>query len=325
MKKFTHLNATSVNQASSLLAEHQGKAEAIAGGTDLLGELIYRSQPSQPEYIINLKTISGLDYIREEGGNLKIGANTRLHDIAANGVVTSKYPALAKAAHLVASWQIRNMGTIAGNICQENRCMYLRSSWNKFNCLKKNSGGLCYALAGTNTYHSVFGAASGCVAVNPSDTAPVLVALDAKIKTNKRTIDAGDFFAVKVAPAKPGNTVLEDDEIVTEIEIPAPPAGSKQAFVKIMHRRAIDFALASAAVLVTPATGNVTSARIVLNGVSPNPRRATAAETALVGKTISATVADEVANAAIQGSLALQNNRYKLQLIKAAVKKALLA
>jgi xanthine dehydrogenase YagS FAD-binding subunit len=313
MKKFTHINANTVEGAVGSLAEFGDSASAIAGGTDLLGELVLRSRREQPEYIINLKTISGLDYINEDSSGLKIGAMTRLHDIAFSSTVISNYPALAEAARKVASWQIRNMGTIGGNICQQVRCLYLRSSWNKFDCIRKG-GALCYSTLGDNRFNSIFGAAGGCIAVNPSDTAPVLVALGATIMTSSRSIDAEDFFDGL------NTTVLASDEIVTEIQIPAPASGSRQAFAKASIRKAVDFALASAAVFITS-----NEARVVLGGVAPTPIRATVAENALQGQAISESLAEAVAEAAVDGAVKLPNNGYKVQVTKGVVKRAVLA
>lgn len=320
MKEFTHINATTVSEATSALSQYGDRANVIAGGTSLLGELIVRCRPVQPEYIINLKTIDGMDYITEDSSGLKIGALVRLNDIAASSVVKSKYTALAQAASKVASFRLRNMGTIGGNICQEVRCWYYWTSDNKFNCLRKNPNGICQALVGDNRFqHSIFGAAGGCVAANISDTGPALIALDASIVTSKRTIAAEDFWEGFT------NTVLEDGEIVTEIQVPAPPAGSRSAFAKASIRRAIDFALASAAILVTPASGTITSARVALGGVAPTPIRATKAEDELEGNAISEAVADAAAEAAIDGAVALTYNKYKLSVAKGVVKRALLA
>jgi|DeeseametaMP2100_FD_k123_72603_1 xanthine dehydrogenase YagS FAD-binding subunit len=319
MKKFTHINASTVAEAASALGQYGDKAAAVAGGTDLLRELNMRVRPEQPEYVVNLKTIAGLDYIEEDSGGLKIGALTRLHDIAFSSVVQSKYSVLAQAARKVASKQVRNMGTISGNITQQVQCWYYRSSFNKFNCLRKPGGTLCYATLGNNRYHSIFGAAEGCISVHPSDTAPALVALDAKIVTNTRTIDAADFFDGL------RSTVLDSDEIITEIQVPTPPANSKQSFAKASVRKAIDFAIANVAVVIAPASGSITSARVVLNGVAPTPKRATKAEEALVGNTITDAVADAAAEAAVDGAIALPYNKYKIAVAKGVVKRALLA
>jgi len=322
MKRFTHINATTVGEAASALSQYGDKANVIAGGTDLLGQLVGWIRPTQPEYIINLKTIPGLDSITEDATGLKIGALTRLDDIASSSTVQSKYSVLAQAARKVASWQIRNMGTIGGNICQDVRCWYFRATWNKFDCLRKNPAGVCQALIGDNRFqHSIFGAANGCIAANVSDTAPALIALDAKIVTSENTAgyDAEDFFDGF------NKTVLAADEIITEIQIPTPPSGSKQAFAKASMRRAVDFALASCAVVIAPATGSVTSARVALGAVAPTPIRATAAEDALIGNAISEAVAETVAAAAVAGATAQIYNKYKIQLAKGVVKRAILA
>ena len=156
MKKFKHLNADSLESAVSVLKEHGRKARVIAGGTDLLGEMQDAILPEYPEVIVNLKTIAGLDYIREEGGKLHIGALTRLEDIATNDLVNKKYPLLAEASCKTASPHIREMGTIGGNICQSNRCWYYWVADNRFNCLRKG-GATCYAVNGDARYHSIFG------------------------------------------------------------------------------------------------------------------------------------------------------------------------
>jgi len=320
MKEFTHINATTVDDAVSALGQYGDKAMVLAGGTDLIGELVDRVTPVQPEYIVNLKTIPGLASIEEDSAGLKIGALTLLDDIVSSSVVQSNYSVLAQAARKVASWQIRNMGTIGGNICQENRCCYYRTSWNKFDCLRKNPSGICYALLGDNRYqHSIFGASNGCVAANVSDIAPALLALDASIVTSTRTIAAADFFDGF------SKTVLNDDEIVTEIQIPAPPSGSKQAFVKASVRRAVDFALASCAVVIAPATGSITSAMVALGGVAPTPIRATGAEDALMGNAISESVAETAAAEAVKGTTVLPYNKYKIEMTKGVVKQAILA
>jgi xanthine dehydrogenase YagS FAD-binding subunit len=192
MYTFKHVDAKTVAEASSALAE--GNAVAVAGGTDLLGTLKDRNMRDYPETVVNLKSITpSLDYIKEEGSMLKIGALTRLHDIATNTTVLGNYAALAQAASRTASPHIRELGTIGGNMCQDIRCWYYRLHENRFDCIRKG-GNMCYAMAGENQFHSIFGAVKACVAVNPSDTAPALVAMDAKIITNKRTIDAESFW-----------------------------------------------------------------------------------------------------------------------------------
>jgi xanthine dehydrogenase YagS FAD-binding subunit len=317
MRTFTHIDAKTLNEATSALTQYSGKAQVIAGGTDLLGTMKFFQLPDYPQAVINLKTISpSLEYIKVEGGVLKIGALTKLEDIATSTDVNSQWDALAQAAGRTASPHIREMGTIGGNICQFTRCWYFRHAENRFFCLRKG-GGLCYALAGQNRYHSIFGGVSGCVAVNPSDTAPALVALNASIVTTKRTIAAESFWDFAV----PGSTVLANDEIVTEIQVPAPAADVISAFLKFAIRTSIDFPVVNCAALIGGDT-----ARICLNAVFNKPYRATKAEDAIKGKTINEANAETAGTAAISGATPLPGNfnNWKIQLAKALVKKTIL-
>ena len=314
-KKFAHVNATTIDEASSIL--RAGKAAVISGGTDLLGTMRFEILPNYPEVLVNLKTIPGLDYIKEEGGVLRIGALTRLEDIAKNDMIRKKYTALAEGAHRTATPHIREMGTIAGNICQFTRCWYFRNPDNRFFCIRKG-GKQCFAMAGDNRYHSIFGALKYCLAVNPSDTAPALVALNAKVKTNKRVIEAEQFWDMTV----PGSTVLASDEIVTEIQIPAPAAGAKSAFIKFAIRKSIDFPIVNCAAMI--GGGN---ARICMNAVYNKPYRATQAEEAIKGKSINEANADAAGAAAVSSAKALpgDRNKWKIPIAKTMVKRAILA
>jgi len=315
IKKFTHIDAKTVDEASSILKS--GKASALSGGTDLLGTMRFEVLPNYPEVVVNLKSIPGLEYIKEETSMLRIGALTRLEDIAKNDRIKTGYSALAEAAHRTATPHIRDMGTIAGNICQLTRCWYFRLPDNRFNCVRKG-GTECFAVRGDNRYHSIFGAVKSCFAVNPSDTAPALVALNAKIQTNTRLIEAEDFWDMAI----PGSTVLAADEIVTEIQIPKPAAGSKSAFIKFAIRKSIDFPIVNCAASVSG--GN---ARICLNAVYNKPYRATAAEESINGKPIEETSADAAGSAAVESAMVLpgEKNKWKIQIAKTMVKRALLA
>jgi len=324
MYQVAHVNATTVQEATSALGK--GKAMAIAGGTDLITYLKGMFSPIVPDTIVNLKTIPGLSYIREEGGSLRIGALTTLTTVANSTLVQNSYTALAQAAKAVAAPELRNMGTIGGNICQSSRCTYYRNEYNDFPCVRKAQGSTCYALTGYNRkYHAVFGPMSGCVAVCPSDVAVALVALGARIVTSSRTINASEFFATKIAPNGEGINVLEANEIVTEIQVPALAAGAKSTYRKFSFRKSIDFPVVSVAAVVTVSGGNASNASIVLGGVYGIPRRATAAETAINGGAIDATRAQAAGDAAITGTMALSQNHYKLQLIKTMVRRTLLS
>jgi xanthine dehydrogenase YagS FAD-binding subunit len=322
VKRFVHIDAATVEEAVSHLRRYGDGASVIAGGTDLLGKMKERILPRYPEAIVNLKTIRGLDYIREEGGMLRIGALTRLQDIADDSIVKGGYSALADAAGKTASPNLREMGTLGGNICQDIRCWYYRSANNRFPCLKKG-GGRCYAIEGDNRYHSIFGGTveEGCYAVHPSDTAPALIALAARIVTSKRTVDAEDFFAVGVCKT----TILESDEIVTEIQVPTPPEGTRSAFEKFSLRKSIDFAIVNCAASVTVSGGEVAAARICLNAVHIKPYRSTDAEESIVGKALTEQNAEAAGVAAVSSARPMTHNAYMIQIARTLVKRALLA
>ncbi len=313
MRAFNHLNAKTLAEARTALAG--GKACLIAGGTDLIGTLKDNILPAYPAAVVNIKTVPGLDFIREDAGLLKIGAATRLADIAGHPLINQKYTALAQAAARVATPHIRDMGTIGGNLAQLHRCWYFRKPENRFPCIRKG-GSTCFAMTGDNRYHSIFGAVKGCIAVHPSDVAPALIALNAKVITNKRTLDTENFFDVRI----PGNTVLDADEIITEIQVPAPPAGAKSAFIKFAIRKSIDFPIVNCAVM----TGGK-APRIALNAVAPKPYRALKAEAAVAGKPVNQANAEAAGDAAVADAKPLPATRYKVQLARVLVKRALLA
>jgi len=291
----------------------------IAGGTDLLGKMKDEILPVYPEALVNIKTIPGLDSISYENGALSIGALARLEDIAADEVVKRDFHALAEAARRAASTHLREMGTVGGNICQDIRCWYYRNPNNRFPCLRKG-GGRCYAIDGDNRYHSIFGGSveKGCYAVHPSDIAPALVALDASIKTTKRTIRAEDFFQVSVTKT----TVLDDDEIATLIEVPR-PAG-KSSFIKFALRKAIDFPIVNCAAMISVSQKKVASARICLNAVYVTPYRAVEAEKAIIGKAIAEADAEAAGASAVSAAKPMTHNAYMVPVAKAMVKRAIL-
>jgi xanthine dehydrogenase YagS FAD-binding subunit len=322
VKQFKHFNAYSVDEAAAVLGRYGRRAGIIAGGTDLLGKMKDLVLPTYPEALVNIKTIPGLDSIREEGGMLKIGALTKLSAVAGHPVVLSKFKALAQAALRTASPQLRNMGTIGGNICQDIRCWYYRTALNRFSCLRKG-GGRCYAIKGDNRFHSIFGGSveKGCMAVHPSDTAPALIALGAQMVTSKRVMNVLDFFQVRLN----NTTVLDPDEIVTEIHIPMLEAGTRSAFIKFAQRKSIDFPIVNCAAALTLDKDQVTGARICLNAVHVIPRRVLKAEEAITGKTITAENAEEAAKAAVSDARPLEHNAYMVQIAKTLVKRTILA
>lgn len=322
MRTFAHFNARTLDEAVSILRRYGDRAQVVAGGTDLLGKMKDEILPKYPEAIINLKTIPGLEYIREDSKTLTIGALTRLEDIATHPIIMGRYGALAESAHRAASPHLREMGTLGGNICQDIRCWYYRHPSNRFPCLRKG-GGRCYGLEGENRYHSIFGGSveKGCVAVHPSDTAPALIALDAKVKTSTRTLDAEDLFNVKVGRT----TVLDCDEIVTGFEVPPPSEGGKSAFVKFALRKTIDFPIVNCAAMIASKGGKVRAARVCLNAVYVKPYRAKKAEDLMVGKEINEANAGAAGEAVVSDAKPLPHNGYMVQIAKVMVKRAILA
>jgi xanthine dehydrogenase YagS FAD-binding subunit len=322
MRRFTHINARTIDEAVSALRRYGNRAHIIAGGTDLLGKMKDEILPRYPEAVINIKTIPGLDFIQEEKGMLKIGALTRLEDIGKEPVIKDRYTALAQAASRTASPHLREMGTLGGNICQDIRCWYYRNPNNRFPCLRKG-GGRCYAIEGDNRYHSIFGGSveGGCYAVHPSDTAPALIALNAKIVTSKRTVNAEDFFQVDILKT----TVLDADEIVTEIHVSEPSHSTRSAFQKFAIRKSIDFPIVNCAAMITHSAGKVSTARICLNAVFVKPYRAIKAEEAIVEKVIDETTAEAAGISALSDAKPLEHNRYMVQIAKTLVKRVLLA
>jgi len=322
MKSFNHVNVKTVGEAVKLLKYYKGKAKLIAGGTDLLGILMDRILPDSPEVIINIKTIHGLDYIKEDGKGLKIGALAKLSDIAKSPMVKGDYKVLAEAAEAVATPQIRNMGTIGGNLCQDVRCWYYRYPHHlggRILCLRKGRGP-CLAVAGDNRYHAIL-EGKKCFAVCPSDMAIALTALDAKVKIQtpigSRTIGVKDFF-------KTLKNVLEPGEMVTEIQVPKPLDKTRQTFLKFTLRKPVDFAIVSVASVITVRDGVCKDAKIVLGAVAPIPVKATEVEQSIKGKVIDATMAAEAAEAAVTDARPLSMNTYKVEITKTLVKRAIL-
>lgn len=314
-----HINAGSIAETLHVLGEYREEAKIIAGGVDLIS--LMKNEIIEPNVLVNIKTIPELAYIKEDAEGLKIGALTTLNDIETSPIITSQYTVLAEAAHSVAGPQIRNMGTIVGNLCQDVRCWYYRRSpatGKGFFCYRKG-GKLCYAVGGDNRYHAVIGGKK-CYAVCPSDMAPALVALEAKLKivsaAGERVMPVEELYTPL------GNT-LKPDEIITELQVPALLAGSRQRYLKFRLRKAIDFALSSVAAVITVDDGVVSTAGIVLGGVAPIPYRAAATEETLRGEIITKTVAETAAKAALVEAKPLSMNAYKLPIIEALVRKAI--
>ena len=323
MRSLKHISARTVSEACSLLRKHKGRAWLNAGGTDLLSTLKGEFLFDPPEALIDIKTISGLDYIREDEGALKIGALAKLSDIVESPLLGQRYRVLAKAAHSVATPQVRNMATLGGNLCQDVRCWYYRYPRHiggPMRCLRKGNGP-CLAVSGDNRYHAIL-EGKRCFAVCPSDIAVALATLDTQIKIEsprgERRIAVTDFFGAL------GNS-LKRDEMVTEIEIPRVTELAKQVFLKFTLRRPGDFAIVSVASVITVEGGICSDARIALGAVAPAPVRAQKAEEVIRGRSIDQKVATEAADQAVASAKPLSMNAYKIEITRRLVERAILS
>jgi xanthine dehydrogenase YagS FAD-binding subunit len=321
MKNFEHVNAASPAGAVSLLNQNHN-SRTIAGGTDLFAEM--RLGIVTPDRLVNLKTIPGLADIRfDEKSGLQIGALATLDDIAGNNIISERYPILFKAISVAASPQLRNRGTIAGNLCQDSRCWYYRG---QFRCWLKG-GETCYAREGENGYHAIFDGGP-CYTVHPSDPAPALIALDARLliigKHGERTLFLEELYR---RPHLAGRrlTVLEPDEIITEINLPVPAKESRGTYIKAMERRVWSFALASVAAQITFDNNIVKDSRLVLGGVAPKPWRLKNIESALLNMPLDDQTIDRAVELVGEGAQPLSHNGYKVPLVKGILKEGLLA
>ncbi len=325
MRNFDYYKVTTVSQAVALLARHQEKAAVMAGGSDMLTMMKDRVEGQKlkaPQHVLDVTGIKELSYIREEKNSLNIGSATTLADIASSPVVSAKVPLLSQAASQVAVPQIRNVGTLGGNLCQRPRCWYFRGR--PFaDCLRKG-GGNCYAQAGENQYHAIF-ANGTCCMVHPSDMAVALTALGAKVEIaaakRKRLVPIDQFY---MNPEKSvlKETVLLPGELVAGVEVALPVQTTKGVFRKLKERQAFDFAIVSVAAYVSVRDDLVSDARIVLGGVAPFPWRSTAAEAALKGKKLKDAIGAACA-AVVQGAAPLSNNGYKVKATQGIVEEAL--
>jgi xanthine dehydrogenase YagS FAD-binding subunit len=321
MKNFEWTEPQTVEQALAWLAKANGKAVLMAGGTDLFTEI--KEGVVQPDLVIDLKSVPGLAAIKQEKDGVRIGALTTVAALAADTMIKRDYPGLSEAAGSLATPQLRNAGTVSGNLCQRPRCWYYRDE--QMVCRKKG-GSQCFAAKGRNKYHAIFGGGI-CHIVYPSDLAPMLIALDARITISSprgdRELPLADFYALPAKNVRREN-VLAPDELVREVEIPAAKKGTRSAYVKLKERETWDFALVSAAVRGTVSGGGLGDMAIVLGGVAPIPWRLGKTETSLKGKKLNEALIKEALRADLQEARPLEENGYKVPLVEAAVTRALL-
>jgi xanthine dehydrogenase YagS FAD-binding subunit len=318
---FELFQPTTVDDALALQARHGAKAWVLAGGLDSFDW--FKDRIKRPEVVIDLSQIKELRGIRTVGDGIEIGAMTTLTEVVRHPMVREKYGILPNAAEAAASPQIRNQGTIGGNVSQDARCWYYRGGWPCY----RAGGNICYAdtPTGLNREHAILDA-DRCVAVNPSDTAPALIALDAKmvIRTPKgeRVVNAEDYF---IGPAIDITrmTILQPGDLLTTIRIPSTWAGSQFYFEKVRDRSVWDFALVNVAAAVVTSGSVIERIRLVVNGVAAHPSRLTAVEAAVQGKPRNEETAELAGQVAIRGAQPLQHNGYKVPLMRNLVKRAI--
>ena len=329
MKAFEWMSPTSITDAVSALKsapapdDIDDAARPIAGGQDLLTTM--KDYITRPSRVVNLKGIRGLDKIVEDGkGGLRIGALVTLAQLEEHTVVRRSFPGLAEAAHSIATPQIRNLGTVGGNLCQRPRCWYFRLE--EAVCLKKG-GSECFAATGENKYNAILGGGPSYI-VHPSDLAPMLVALGGSVSVvspdGKRSVLLDKFFTLPADGNLRRENVLKNDEIITEIHVPASKFAAHSTYLKFKERDSMDFAMAAvAAAVALGANKTMSEARLVLGGVAPIPWRVPKAEAALIGKTLNSDVLATAARIALEGAKPLEKNAYKIPLTQTLVRRAL--
>jgi xanthine dehydrogenase YagS FAD-binding subunit len=321
MPAFELLQPSSIADAQKLLEHHGRDAWVLAGGLDSFDWL--KDRIKKPKVVIDLSGIAELKGIRATSDGIEIGAMTTLTEVVQHPLVRQKYKLLAESAELVASPQIRNQGTIGGNVSQDARCWYYRAGWPCY----RAGGNICYADTpeGRNREHAILHA-ERCVAVNPSDTAPALIAVDAKFviltPNGERVIDAEDYF---IGPDIDITSlhVLKPGELLTAIRIPSAWEGVQFYFEKVRDRNVWDFPLLNVASAMVISNGVIDKIRIAVNGAAATPLRLTAVEDAVRGKPANVSTGAMAGKLAVQGAVALQFNAYKIPLMRNLVKRAI--
>ena len=321
MKAFSYVNPRNEKEAISALSAEPDKVMPLAGGQDLLARL--KDYVAEPDRIVNVKGALDATVTPMPGGGLKIGAAMKLVDLAENAQVAKLYPAIALAAIEVGTPQIRNQGTVGGNLNQRPRCWYFRNE--EFVCFKKG-GNVCFSPAGENQFHAIFGSGPSFI-VHPSSLAVPSVAYGATFRLagpkGERMVAAADYFTMPTMQNVRTENVLAPNELLTHVILPA-PGTVKSGHYEVRYKESHDWPIAFATVVIGMAGDTVKSARVVMGAVAPVPWRSQAAEAALVGKPLNEETAAAAAEAALRDARPLSQNAYKIQVAKTAVKRAIL-
>jgi xanthine dehydrogenase YagS FAD-binding subunit len=322
MRTFDYQSASSLNETLTLLGQNgDGAARPLAGGTDLL--TLMKAEITAPARLIDIKRIAELPRgIEESEQGFSIGALTTLAEVETSPLLRQHFPILTEAAAMAATPQLRNMATLGGNLLQRPRCWYYRN--HLFQCWLKG-GDECQAYDGQNQLHALFGGGP-CYAVHPSDLAPALLALDAEVHLRgpggERTLPLAEFYALP-EPGRRQETVIDEDELILSVHLPALPEGTRSVYVKAMDRKVWAFALVSVAAVVRLSNRRIDEARLVLGGVAPIPWRVTAAEEELMGREASAERFARAATVALADAEPLLHNGYKVELAQSLIRRAL--
>jgi xanthine dehydrogenase YagS FAD-binding subunit len=321
MPAFELLQPSSIADAQKLLAQQGRDGWVLAGGMDSFDWL--KDRIKKPKVVVDLSGIAELKGVRDTSDGIEIGAMTTLTELVQHPVISEKYKLIAQSAELVASPQIRNQGTIGGNVSQDARCWYYRAGWPCY----RAGGNICYAdtPGGRNREHAILHA-ERCVAVNPSDTAPALIALDAKFvirgSRGERVVDAEDYF---IGPDIDITSlhILKPGELLTAVRIPSTWAGTQFYFEKVRDRNVWDFALLNVASAMKVSNGGIERVRIAVNGAAARPLRLKLVEDAVRGKPANAATGEMAGKLAVEGAVPLQFNAYKIPLMRNLVKRAI--
>ena len=320
MEPFEFVAAESLSQASSLLLDDPDSTRAIAGGTDILDEI--KEGLIGPRRLVSLAGASEYEGVTAGPTGLVIGALTTLHQIESHPEIVRHYPALAQAAASVATPQIRNVGTLGGNLCQRPRCWYYRSPL--FDCLKKG-GATCFALNGNNKLNAILGGGD-CIIVHPSDLAVALISLRAEVSRSGpgglRKMRLEQFFAGPDRNVMT-ETVLEAGEVLAQVSVPRSSPQHRSIYLKATERQGHDFALASVAVAMEVSNGRVDDALITLGGVAPTPLRVPRAEDELRGRNAEEVEASKIGELGVRDARPLRDNRFKVPLTSSLVSRAI--
>ena len=324
MKTFRNINARDLEDAVSIALEIQDSGQTIAfsgGGTDLLQQV--KDGTERPDVIVNLRNVRGQREVRSDNDQVEIGGLISLTNLGRDSLIQDQFPVLAQAAASVGSPQIRNAGTLAGNIMQRPWCWYYR---NGFDCFKAG-GNQCYSVTGENQLHAIFGGGPSYI-VHPSDVAPALTALDAKYRVlgpnGERNLTSSEFFVLPVTNPEKEN-VVASNELLAGVSIPRPKANTRSAYKKVMDREAWTHAVVSVAVVLEMDGMVCSGARIVMGGVAPIPWRVPEAEQLLLGQRLTPELARQASRRAVSGAAPLAKNGYKVQMASTVIERTIMS